>query len=846
LLRIDHPFAKFFWKPVVIVVLLITPGLEPDERWQLSAQGAKPKAESRATPVSSIIAQAGFEVELIRSATAQEGSWISMTFDDQGRLILGLDAQGIARLTISGDPENTQYELIDKTLRHCRGILYAHHSLYVSATNSKGFYRLRDTGGDDQFDKVQLIKPLDYRSRFGHGSNQVVLGPDQNIYLVNGNDISFPVGTSKDSPYRNPQNDHLLPNPHDAGHDNRVGHIIRIDPEGKRWEVIAGGFRNQFDMAFNQDGEMFTYDADMEWDAGLPWYRPTRLNHIVSGGEYGWRWNTGKWPDYFQDSLPTTLDLGRGSPTAMEFGYRSKFPDRYRQALYLADWQNGRILLVDLKPQGSSYAGKYELFLEGGPLNVCDMAFGPDGALYFITGGRGSQSGLYRVTYAGKKQQPEPATATQEKNEADASKQRALRHQLETYHVKRDSQAIPLIWQHLNSTDRWLRFAARTALENQPLANWKNRLFREPDPQRAGTALMALARQGEPGDLIPVLKSLERLPWERFKTSQLLGILRTYQLAFIRLGKPNPAATATMLHRFDASYPHDNENINHLLCELLVYLKSPSVVKKTLPLLSSISTREAQIRYVRTLTHVQDGWDITSKQAVLKWLAKARGFRGGKLVTATVKNLQADMLTKLTADDRQQLATEIAALEKEEATTVSTPLPVVKQWKMDDLLADLSSDSEPRSFLGGKQALQMASCLKCHRINTAGGQVGPDLTQVGKRFDRRALLESILLPSKIIDPKYSHTAYLMKNGKVIVGRPIGVNKGQITVETNPLTTATATVERAEIEESQRGKTSPMPSGLVDVLTRQQILDLLAYLQAGGNPRHPLYGKDDAR
>jgi putative heme-binding domain-containing protein len=326
----------------------------------------------------------------------------------------------------------------------------------------------------------------------------------------------------------------------------------------------------------------------------------------------------------------------------------------------------------------------------------------------------------------------------------------------------------------------------------------------------------------------------------------LLGILRTYQLAFIRLGQPNPAATATMLHRFDASYPHDNENVNHLLCELLVYLKSPTVVKKTLPLLSSISTREAQIRYARTLTHVQDGWDITSKRAVLKWLAKARGFRGGKLVTATVKNLQADMLTKLTADDRPQLATEIASLEKEEATTVSTPLPVVKQWKMDDLLADLSSDSEPRSFLGGKQALQMASCLKCHRINTAGGQVGPDLTQVGKRFDRRALLESILLPSKTIDPKYSHTAYLMKNGKVILGRPVGVNQGQITVETDPLTEATAIVERAEIEESQRGKTSPMPSGLVDVLTRQQVLDLLTYLQAGGNSRHSLYGKDDAR
>ena len=43
------------------------------------------------------------------------------------------------------------------------------------------------------------------------------------------------------------------------------------------------------DVAFNEDGEMLTFDADMEWDAGAPWYRPTRINHIISGADYGWR-----------------------------------------------------------------------------------------------------------------------------------------------------------------------------------------------------------------------------------------------------------------------------------------------------------------------------------------------------------------------------------------------------------------------------------------------------------------------------------------------------------------------------------------------------------------------------
>ena len=76
---------------------------------------------------------------------------------------------------------------------------------------------------------------------------------------------------------------HLLFN---KGVQPPAGHIVRTDPDGKRWEMIAGGFRNPYGLAFNPDGELFVYDADMEWDVGTPWYRPTRVNHVVSGGGY--------------------------------------------------------------------------------------------------------------------------------------------------------------------------------------------------------------------------------------------------------------------------------------------------------------------------------------------------------------------------------------------------------------------------------------------------------------------------------------------------------------------------------------------------------------------------------
>ena len=65
----------------------------------------------------------------------------------------------------------------------------------------------------------------------------------------------------------------------------------------------------------NRNGDLFTYDADMEYDFNTPWYRPTRVNHVLSGGEYGWRNGAGKYPEFYYDNLPATLE------------YWTRFPD---------------------------------------------------------------------------------------------------------------------------------------------------------------------------------------------------------------------------------------------------------------------------------------------------------------------------------------------------------------------------------------------------------------------------------------------------------------------------------------------------------------------------------------
>ena len=798
---------------------------------------ALPAAVTAATPrtatlPASITVPDGFQVELLRSAQEGEDSWISMSFDPQGRIVLGLDSVGVARLAPAGG--DWTFERLDDTLRHCRGVLCAHGAIYVAATDRKEFWRFRDPAGDDRFADRTLLRSFDYRSRYGHGQNQIVLGPEGLLYLVIGNDVSFPEGTSPASPYRDPRSDRLLPDPHDAGQDDRVGFILRTDAEGREWTVIAGGFRNQVDAAFAPDGELFTWDADMEWDVGQPWYRPTRLNHVVSGGEYGWRWGTAKWPSWYPDSLPPNLETGLASPTGLAFGTASRFPEAFRRRLFMADWQHGRILAVTLAPAGASYAATDAVFASGAPLNVCDMEFGPDGALYFITGGRGSQSGLYRVSFTGPMDEPSHEAV----GDDVAAAARARRRRLEEYHHGPAAGAVDDLWPDLGSPDRWLRHAARVALERQPLEGWRERARDEVDPLRRGEALLAWVRMAADDDRPAVIAALLDGPIDTTAEESLLPPLRVLSIALAR-GTPLPADASRLERLLAAAADHPAASVQREVVELLVATAAPDAVRRVLRRLDAAPGQEEQIHCIHALVRWEGDWSLDERRRILDWFAVARGFTGGHLLPQILARMERDFTGSLSEAERDSLADRLARLaeaqQDPDTTVAEVPRPLVRQWTLADLLPHLDPARGVRDPARARTALAAAQCLKCHRLGGGGSAVGPDLSAVGGRFDLRAIAESVVEPSKVVDPKYHVTSFELASGRVVTGRSAQVNDREIVVEVDSLRGLTEKIPRSDIEASHPSPVSPMPTGLLDTLALEEILDLFAAVRAGGLP-----------
>ncbi len=840
----------------------------PAKKPHPQTEGGPAIGENTATPVSRIKVPAGFEADLLYSVPGgDQGSWVALCADNQGRIYASDQYGSLYRFKAPAVGEVLRPEDIQKVpveIRAINGMTWAFGALYAGVNDYEkkapsGLYRITDTNGDDQLDRVELLREI--KSGGDHGVHAVVPTPDgKGLYLVCGNNAEL-TETENTSPV--PKlwgDDHLLPRmPDGRGHNRHVlapgGIVYRVTPDGQKFEVFASGFRNIYGAAVNRDGELFTYDADMEYDFNTPWYRPTRVNHVVSGGEYGWRNGAGKYPEFYPDNLPATLNIGPGSPTGTTFGYGAKFPAKYQNAYYILDWSWGKIYAVHLKAQGATYKATKEEFVTGAPLPVTDALIHPkDGAMYFAIGGRRVQSGLYRVRYTGKENTAPALQAPQ------TSPERDLRLSLEKFHGRQDPAAVEASWPHLNHADRWIRNAARVALEHQPHAQWADRALEEKDPGRQLEALLALVRQGaacpshRPADTQPdgalrdrILAALVKLPFNQLTKEQKIEHVRIAQIALHRFGNPDAAVQEALVKQYDPAFPDASFELNWLLIETLSYLQAPNTAAKGMALVAAAPSQEPEMEYMRSLRMLKAGWTPELRAAQLEWFLKAANYRGGASFTKFIEFIRNDSLATFSNEENTAHA-ELIAKKPE----IKSPLDNLgalfagrtpKNWTLEELSAAATNGLKSRNFQTGQKMFGAAACFACHRFGNAGGMNGPDLTGAGGRYSPHDLLDQIINPSKEINEQFAPIVVTKQNGETITGIIVNLSGDTVVLNTD-LTNPDQRVgiDRKTVQSIELSKVSPMPPMLLSMLNQEEVLDLVAFILSGGDAANPMFAK----
>jgi putative heme-binding domain-containing protein len=204
-----------------------------------------------------------------------------------------------------------------------------------------------------------------------------------------------------------------------------------------------------------------------------------------------------------------------------------------------------------------------------------------------------------------------------------------------------------------------------------------------------------------------------------------------------------------------------------------------------------------------------------------------------------------------------------AYLENPESYLAKNPLPVKDEllkfnrprteWKLEEL-ADAIKEMEAkggRNFANGKQLFTVATCVACHKFGGQGNEFGPDLTKLADTMEKgQKVFKSavdvtvhILEPAKRIEDKYAMYRLVLDTEKVITAMIVEEKDGIVKVIENPLaSTQPLELQAKAIVERSRLSTSIMPKGLLDKLTREEILDLLAYVWGKADPKAKYFGE----
>ncbi len=292
-----------------------------------------------------------------------------MTFGPDGKLYIG-DIAGDLWVATDRDGD-FRVDVISKFAGGfdlLLGLAWRSDELFVSSAGK--IEALRDTNGDGVADARRTVaEGLPALVLNPHSNNSLTFGPDGRLYFG----VGRTTATGRE------------PNP-------QAGAILSVSPDGGDVRVLAQGFGNPFDVAFNTRGDMFVGDnAGVSADGDSP---PDKFHHVVAGGDYD-----DENDPFGPNKKAAVVQLGPHSvPTGLTFYSGKTYPAEYFDNAFMTLWNRGEVLRIQTSAVNNGYRARESIFGDGF-LYPIDVVTGPDGNLYIADFGT---SVIYRITYGGK------------------------------------------------------------------------------------------------------------------------------------------------------------------------------------------------------------------------------------------------------------------------------------------------------------------------------------------------------------------------------------------------------------------------------------------------------------
>ena len=519
---------------------------------------------------------------------------------------------------------------------------------------------------------------------------------------------------------------------------------------------------------------------------------------------------------------------------------------------------------IHLEQDGASYKATKEEFVSGKPLPLTDVIIHPDGDMYFMVGGRRTTSALYKLTYVG-----DESTAPVKAGAVDADL--ILRRKLETLHEDGvGEEAIAKALPYLKHQDRFIRYAARVALEKQPATKWQQHLTKEKSPWAVIELSTALARMGTKDQQPKILAALNQLDFKNMEAKQFLAALRAYQLAFTRLNKPSAADAAAVIGTLNGLYPHEDNFVNRELSQILLYLNAPGAVSKTVQLVMNATDIQEKIlddkvlqrndNYAKaaqrteqfrpnvqqfalafSLRSVKEGWSDADYASYFSWFPRAKTWQGGNSYGAFIENSRKQALANVTDEAARKKYEAASAKSMMPARAIQTPKGPGRAWTVKEAVSAVEGNMKGRDFASGENLFHATACASCHRFAGEGMGIGPDLTGSANRYALQDMMENIVEPSKVISDQYISTEFTMKDGSTVIGRMAEEKAGMLHLMTNPFSAdSNVQIKAADVKSRKPHEVSHMPPSLINGLNSDELSDLVAYIFSAGDKDHQYF------